>query len=131
MKYYFMFGYETPGMAAANKRLRTDMADNMAFFILAESKDAALAWGQRLADAYVQAIYRDPTVTLEKLGFAPGSIMDGGPKEFWAVTDLAKHWTEQNDATVAEIPVVRVGEMPDLAAIVSQRYGGDHHTTDA
>lgn len=121
-KYYFVFGYETPSMAEANQRLHTDMADGMAFFILAETKDAALAWGRRLANTYVQTIYKDPTVTLEGLGYAPGWIMDGGPKAFWSTADIAKNWTKADDAAIAEIPVVRVHEMPDIAALVAQRY---------
>lgn len=102
--FLFMFGFESPTEHLWNERNGTDDESSWAVWISAASSDAALAWGQQIAEEFVRQLF-------EQAGVAPRS---------WT-TDGFAHWISddksQLDAARLErsIPTVAIGEMPDLS----------------
>ena len=94
----FIFGYESPDDVAANA-VGGD-AEKIGFFkIIAESEDAALAWGKTLAEAYIKRLF----APLEKS---------------WAAGDYAA-WIEAGadpelGEALVEAPLIAVGEDADF-----------------
>lgn len=107
-KFLYIFGYETPGLAIANKQMGTDFEDSMAFFIVAQNKEKAFEWGEKLADEYMKVMFNDTFATRESHGSA-SYIQD----------DYTEHYSEES---LKQIQVVHCGEYPDIKSLVMGRY---------
>lgn len=107
--FLYVFGYETPGLAGANKRQHTDFEDSMSFFIVAKNKEQALEWGERLADEYIRVLYNNPSATRKSHGSAG-----------WIEDDYARSYSVEG---LAKIVVVNYGAYPDMVTLVGERYG--------
>lgn len=104
-RYLFRFGYCTPSQWAANEAHGGEDESSSAFFVEADSPEAALAWGAEVAEAFVQSL------------FSSSGWTAGAPS--WKEARFA-HWLEESpeDAFPPEqlrtLPVVKAGELPDL-----------------
>lgn len=107
-QFLYIFGYATPLQRKHNKAYGRDDENSNGFFIVAENKESAVAWGERVADAYMQLLYNDPGVSLKGLGY--GGWIDEEPD------DIQKC---REDAT----PVISIGTYPELSSILEKRYG--------
>ncbi|MBI4135457.1 hypothetical protein HY477_01865 [Candidatus Uhrbacteria bacterium] len=128
-KFLYIFGYETPGLAAMNKSMTakgiySDCEDSEWFFIPADTKEQALEWGEKLADEYMKVLYNDPSATRQSHGSA-GWIEERGPLVHWDEKIIKMHPEEYAAAVknVDNIPVIKVGEYPDIQKLVHERYG--------
>lgn len=97
-EFAFIFGYESPDDVAANAV--SGDAEKIGFFrIIAESEDAALAWGKTLAETYVKRL------------FAP-------LEQTWAAGAYAVWIEHEPDAelreALAQAPLIAVGEDADF-----------------
>ena len=127
-KFLYIFGYETPGLVVTNERLHTDFEDSMAFFIITETKEQALEWGNKLAEKYLEALYAKTDIPLEKKtkeDWCHGIIDEDGPFSAWSDEYIKKHPEEYALAVekVNKISIVKVGEYSDMATLVRERYG--------
>ncbi len=120
-KFLYVFGYESPDLAAANKRMGSDFEDSEAFWIDAPTREEALSWGDHLADAYMQILHHNSHVTLAILGYG-GEIEDEGIERWWT-PKMIKDYPKEYDAVKQSVITVRAGERPDLEAIILKRYG--------
>ena len=66
-----MFGFESPTEHLWNERHGTDDESSWAVWIFAVSADAALAWGQQIAEEFVRQLF-------EQAGVAPRSWTTDG-----------------------------------------------------
>lgn len=128
-QFFYIFGYETPGLSAMNKRMTaqgfsSDCEDSMCFFIMADTKEDAQQWGEKLADEYMKVLYHNLSATLQSHG-SVGWIEDRGPFFAWDAEYIKKHPEEYAVAVekVNKMPIVKVGEYPDIQKLVQQRYG--------
>ncbi|MBI4262486.1 hypothetical protein HY624_03100 [Candidatus Uhrbacteria bacterium] len=106
-EHLYLFSYETPLQRWNNYVHSYDDEDCYAFFVHAETKEAAMFWGQEVADAYLKILYDNQDVTLEDLGYS-GFICED--------PDDIQHYR-------GSAPSVRLKEYPALAGIVEKRYG--------
>lgn len=103
-QHLFRFGYCTPAQWAANAKHGWDDESSSAFFVESASEDEALEWGREVAEAYVRHL------------FAQAGSEDSPS---WKDADFA-HWIEDAPdevfpvATLASLPRVRVGDLPDF-----------------
>lgn len=128
-KFLYIFGYETPGLAAMNKRMTakgiySDCEDSMCFFIMSDTKEKAREWGEKLADEYMKVLYNNPSATLQSHGGASW-IEAMGPLASWDAESVRKYPEDYAEAVkkAEKIPVVQDGEYPDMQKLVHGRYG--------
>ena len=112
-KFFYVFMYELPGVAAMDKRMGMGWDESMHIVIEAETKELAKEWGDTLAKEYVDIIYQNPDDAAKALKLTPsydGEIEEGE----------LHPWIKQH---FQSIPVVRYQERPDLVKWVQERYG--------
>lgn len=102
--FVYRFGYCTPAQWAANEAHGWDDESSSAFLVQAQSVEEALAWGDKVANAFVAWLFaRDGKV----------------PPTSWSEAEYAS-WIEEEPAAVfspeslQELPVVACGQMPDF-----------------
>ena len=99
-RHLYVFGFESPEERESNATHGTDFESSRGAFILAESPDAALTWGQRLASTFVHSLF-------------------GGDQTSWAPEDFA-NWVEDSpDSTwdLSTVPEIRAGDQDGLHAL--------------
>lgn len=100
-RYLYVFGYESPEEQKSNALQGTDFESSRAAFIQADSSDAALTWGQRLAGTFVHGLFN-------------------GDEASWA-SDAFANWIETSpNATwdLGTIPEIKAGDQKGLHALV-------------
>ena len=111
-KFLYLFAYQTPKELYHRKRYGVGGGqDTMAFFVMADNKEAALAWGEKLAQKYVDVLFANPDVQdkiMEKIRRYQGWIADVQEWEAWQLE---------------KIITVREGDYPDITALVKEKYG--------
>ena len=106
--YNFTFGFETPRQSLNNRRRGWDDENSWGFWILAESRDAAIAWGRQVAEEFVRRLYAQaclPARSWERDGFA-----------HWIAADTPE---PSQIVHTALIPIITDGEMPDFSAALA------------
>jgi len=104
-KRLFCFGFENPAEAKCNARDGTDYESSTGIWIISESDEEALQWGETIAERLVKFLFDQARAEAYS----------------WADANFA-HWIEQEpDALSAAsyLPVVSVGEMPDLTILAA------------
>lgn len=103
--FLYRFGYCTPDQWAGQEAHGWDDETSGAFFVVAETEDSALAWGQEVSEALVHHLFQ----RAHWLGDVPS----------WKEARFAS-WIEQapavefRDGELQELPTVYFGELPDL-----------------
>ncbi len=121
-KYLYIFGYETPLQKRDNALHGWDDEDSAAVFIVASSKQQALEWGHTIAKRFVGAL------------FDRGFLTDPDQDTNWDENAFAT-WIDNDDAKnysgeqLRAIPTVEYGEYPDIAAMITSKYGNPALTT--
>ena len=109
-QHLFQFGFETPDQHPNNAEHDWDDQDSAAVWILSDNPKEALLWGEGIAEAYVEWLFSRAGrkgYSWREAGFA--SWIENDPETLKA-------------ASLIDIPVVRVGHMPELEK-VGPRYG--------
>lgn len=101
--YLFRFGYCTPAQWHANETHGWDDESSSAVFVEADSAEAALLWGETIAEHFMQAL------------FAATEQTSGAPS--WKASNFACWIEDSPDKSftpeqLGRIPVVKVGEFP-------------------
>ena len=99
----FRFGFENPAEVRANTRDGTDYESSTGIWIMSDSDEAASEWGKTIAERLVAYLFE------RESDFAYS----------WAEARFA-HWIEKDPSALAAasyLPVVAVGEMPNLAVL--------------
>lgn len=110
-RYLFRFGYCTPAQWLGNEAHGWDDESSSAFFVIADSPEAALAWGTEVAEAFAHHLFR--------------AAAWAGPIPSWKEARFA-HWIEESPERVfsfdvlEHLPVVRAGELPDFNVLVGR-----------
>jgi hypothetical protein len=105
VKRLFRFGFESPAEARANARDGTDFESSTGIWIMSESDEAALAWGQTIAERLIASLFES----------------ENEHAYSWTEARFA-HWIEKDPRALSAasyLPVVAVGEMPDLAVLAA------------
>ncbi len=103
MKHLFVFCFETPDQLHTNPMYGWDDEETMAFFVKAESEEAAFHWGRKAAREFVRALFEREGVSTR---------FDWRPEAYG-------HWVEPNPAAVLpareleRLPTVRIGQYLD------------------
>jgi len=106
LPFLFRFGYCTPEQWTANEKHGWDDESSGAFFVLAESEENALAWGNEIANAFVAHLFK-----LAKCPHPPS----------WEEAQFASWIKKDPDAaafpseTQSALPQAIASEMPDFA----------------
>lgn len=100
-EYLYVFGYETPEEERCNRTMSTDFESSAMLRILAEDEAAALDWGREVSEAFVKALFQDPSVSWKAAGFA-----------CW----IERTPDESSRTRWESIPVVAVGQLPDFGS---------------
>lgn len=106
MLYLFRFGFETPAQLRLNDEHGWDYEDSAALIIDAAGEDEAQSWGRRVAEEFVNWLYR----------------RDDGPEDFsWLSANYASGIEPlPPSAQVPDTPTVRVGEYPDFDRLLAR-----------
>ena len=102
-RYLYRFGFSSPEQWAANEKHGWDDEDSEALFVVAESSEEALAWGQEVSEEFQRRMFRDagwkePLPSWKDARFA--CWIEEEPERQFPVEILER------------LPAVRVGEMP-------------------
>jgi hypothetical protein len=97
-EYLYVFGYETPNQRRNNAEHGWDEEDCGVVFIVADSEQEALEWGDRVAEAFVRVLYDDPNETWNRSLYAAG-------------IECPSNFTKEQ---LQDIPHVNYGEFPNL-----------------
>lgn len=100
-QHLFRFGFESPEDRRANEAHNSDFESSSAIWINASNEADALSWGQQIAEAFVEHLFREaqePAYSWAAVGFAN-----------WIERDAPEAWHS--------LPSVAFGEMPDLNAL--------------
>ncbi len=109
-KYLFGFSWDDPEEAEAYKRLGVDFEAGCStgIFVEALDKDAAISWGIKVAEGYLNYIYKDKHYSLTELDIY--------------------HWIE-DDPTTSDwkhcldfFQRTKVGELPDFSLMTVEAY---------
>ena len=95
--YYYVFGFETPEQAKANKLHGWDDEDSRAVFVLANNPEEALNWGREISEHYIKWL-DSSSVSWKLQTFAS-----------WIDNEF-----EVNDPQLESRNIVSVGEIPDF-----------------
>lgn len=112
-KYLFRFGYCTPAQWSANDAHGWDDESSSSIFVEADSPETALAWGESVAEHFVQELF----VAAGRAENMPG----------WRASRFAS-WIEDlprksfSSDQLEKIPVVRVGEFPDFVVLAGNEF---------
>jgi hypothetical protein len=104
-KYLFRFGFATPLQWAANEAHDWDDECSEAIFIMADSPDMALSWGQEIAEAFNELLFKnagqqDDIPSWKEAGFV--YWLEESPESIFSDTELKN------------LPAVGAGELPDF-----------------
>ncbi len=121
-KYLFVFGYETPPQKRNNATHGWDDEDSMAVFIEAPSEQQALERGHLIAKNFVGALFDRDFST----GLTQDTNWDENAFAVWIDNDYAKNYSSEQ---LRAIPTVEYGEYPDIAAMITSKYGNPALTT--
>jgi hypothetical protein len=105
MRFLYTFGFETPGQLARNEANGWDDEASRSVVIVAESGEQARLWGRAVAEEFLKALLRRDDVS-----WGAGRYADG-------IEPVA-------DSSCPEIPVIAVGEMPDMAQFTERFANG-------
>ena len=97
-EFLYIFGYETPAQAKANRAYGYDDEDSEAVFIEAESPDAALEWGRQISEHVIRELYSIDDASWWQSSFA-----------HWIAERPEEQFTPE---ALSTIPHVRYGEHP-------------------
>ncbi|WP_224244265.1 hypothetical protein [Hyalangium gracile] len=107
--YLFRFGYCTPAQWHANETHDWDDESSSAIFVKADSAEAALSWGEAIAERFMQTLFSTAGQTTD----SPS----------WKASNFA-HWIEDSPEKsfspeqLVSIPAVKVGEFPDFTLLL-------------
>ncbi len=95
--FFYHFGYERPDEQKSNERNGTDFESSGYFLIDADDEQAALKWGDELANWFVQEAFRG------KISYQ------------WINSEFAS-WIEHDEKPPSEnnFPAIKIGDYPDL-----------------
>jgi hypothetical protein len=96
--YVYIFGFEAPGEARCNDRTGWDMESSDSVVIEADDEAASLAWGNHIAEQFLELLYRDSGMSWRDRGYVGRIERNPNPQ--------TRCWHHQ--------PRVRVGELPDF-----------------
>jgi len=137
-KYLCIFGYETPLQKMNNAAHGWEDEDSAAVFVMASSEQQALQWGRTIAKSFVGRLFGGGGVgggtrgggrTIAKysvgtLGFLTDPDQDTNWDEnafaVWIDNDYANNYSIEQ---LRAIPTVEYGEYPDIAAMITSKYG--------
>jgi hypothetical protein len=108
-KYLYNFGYEEPSERRSNVEAGTDFESSAAVYVIADNEEQALEWGHEISERFVCLLYRDDRISWKNDGFAA-----------WIEHDPDQLLGDSTDS-LTKIPVVRRGEYPDFAIMLSDR----------
>ena len=109
-KYLFGFSWDDPEEAEAYKRLVFDFEAgcSMGVFIEALDKDMAMSWGAKVAEGYLNYIYKDKHYSLKDIGF-----------HYWIEDDPTNStWKHCLDF----FQKIEAGVLPDFRMMTTQAY---------
>lgn len=106
--YLFGFGYEDPDDLRSNRETGDDAECSTGVFIHAPDAQAAVAWGSKIAEAFMKYVHGDPAISWIALGYASWIEDDPGQCDWSHCLDFLPH--------------VSVGQMPDLQSLTSEAY---------
>lgn len=91
----YCFGFETPRQRINNARHGWDDENSEGVLIEGIDEQAALAWGDEIAEHFTKLLFNDQAVSWKHMGFVG--------------------WIEQPGDWINALPKVRVGEMLDFS----------------
>lgn len=102
-RYLYRFGFSTPDQWKANEAHGWDDESSEAFYVVAEDEEAAVAWGRQVSERFHDRLFRaagwpEPVPSWEESRYA-----------FWIEDEPEQLFSAE---TLAELPVVEIGEMP-------------------
>jgi hypothetical protein len=103
-RFCYQFGFETPRMERLNKKDGDDAKALESVWILAESRENALEWGNEIAQRFIQKLFGDPAKSWKAGRFAR-----------WV--EDAFEWKD-SDKSAKKMQTVRVGSYPDFDRMV-------------
>lgn len=116
-RYLFYFGYCTPEQWKANDDFDLDDESSAAFFVMADSTEAALRWGNEVAEFYVAHLFAcsvwSTTVPSWKVSQFANWIEDAPESRF-------------SEEQLSTLPLVSYGEMPSIEQLASTFGRSDH-----
>lgn len=98
-RYLYVFGFESPEERECNEVEGTDYESSRAVFILAESRNAALVWGQRLACAFVHGLFNGDRDSWTPQNYA--NWIEDSPDSEWDLSTLPEITAEDEDGLQA------------------------------
>ncbi len=107
-RFLFRFGYCTPDQWKANEAHGWDDESTYAFFIVAETSEAALSWGCEVAELFCQHEFE----MANWLGVIPS--WKEANFAFWLESDPGILFTPD---ALEQVPVVAFGVVPDLSVL--------------
>jgi hypothetical protein len=90
--FLYIFGFESPRQFRDNAATGRDDEDSQGVLIDAGDETAALAWGQKIAERFIQLLFRDNAISWRECGYA-NSIEQPGAS-----------WPDQQLVTVGVFP---------------------------
>jgi large subunit ribosomal protein L27 len=81
------FGYETPRQARNNLRWDWEDENSYGLTIEADNEEAALLWGQAVAERFIKLLYRDKAISWMRIGFS--DWIEKAPEEPWEMPTVS------------------------------------------